>query len=159
MADVKTARVKWGKYADGELHTFTEDDIQRRHGISSRGFRSRLSQWCSKKGRKYSCHKTLGVFYLRIFAVGVEDTGNDSGKPRARDFADGEVHEIPVSTILDEYGYGEVKQFRNLLRGYVRTNPECQLSFQATETAVTFCMGPRPLKWEAFSQGGWNARA
>lgn len=86
-------------------------------------------------------------------------TESEPARPKARDFADGEVYEVALKTIRDAYGYTQVKQFRNMLRSHTRRHPEFQLSFQRTPRGVKFCLGIPPLRWSTGSQpghGGWR---
>ncbi|CAG7625985.1 hypothetical protein [Actinacidiphila bryophytorum] len=89
-------------------------------------------------------------------------TEPEPARPKARDFADGEVYEVALKTIRDVYGYTQVKQFRNMLRSHTRRHPEFRLSFQRTPRGVKFCLGIPPLRWSTGSQpghGGWRPRS
>ncbi|MFE7278552.1 hypothetical protein [Streptomyces sp. NPDC057623] len=80
-------------------------------------------------------------------------------RPKAKTFADGEVHEMTWREIQERFGYGEFRQIRNFFRGHARSRGDIQLSIQKTSTGVKFCMGVPPLKWEAPRRGGRRREA
>lgn len=63
---LKRGEIDWSQYADGELHSLTEDEIRERHGHTIQVFRHRLTKHCRRRGVMYSASRKAGVLYFRV---------------------------------------------------------------------------------------------
>ncbi|WP_405860152.1 hypothetical protein OG407_20950 [Streptomyces sp. NBC_01515] len=61
-----TDRINWGTYANGDIHTFTADEVQDWFGNNVYQFRNRLTVHCRRKGWTYMSRLEGGVFRFSI---------------------------------------------------------------------------------------------